>query len=292
METGEISAPRPPLRIWERTVAVAHLVRFRTGLAGATLSVAGARLAAEEGPTAEVALAAISIAFLIAFAQAFNDIVDRDLDARIKPFRPLPAGTLSLPAARVTAAACAAVGFLSGAVADPRLAPFALVLLALSWLYSRHLKSTVLLGNLVVAALASSCVPYGAVIGGVEGKVFAAQSLVLSFSFAVELLKTTMDAQGDAAAGITTVATRYGRRTGALCSAAICAVATAVALALIPLAAHPQLYAPTVVLTAVLPTLVAARFMWTWSPADGGLESALSLLRIAWLGGIVSLLLL
>ncbi|HEX8690075.1 MAG TPA: UbiA family prenyltransferase [Solirubrobacterales bacterium] len=292
METGRLAPARPSLGAWERIAGVANLVRFRTAPAGAALCVTGSRLAEERADVVEVALTAIGIAFLIAFAQAFNEIVDRDLDAQSKPQRPLPSGAVSLPVARSIAGACAALGVLAAAIADPRLVPFALILVVLSWLYSRRLKDTVLLGNLVVAALASSCVPYGAVIGGLDGRVFAAQGVVFSFSLAMELLKTTIDARGDAAAGIGTLASRYGVRAGARCSAAMCVVAALAALALTPLASNAVLYATAITVGAVILTLASAYLLWTRRPEENELERSLQLLRVAWLGGIVSLLLL
>lgn len=154
--------------MWSILRSLAALTRVRSCLAGAIVCLVGAHVGHGDAGVAREIAAAISTAFVIAFAQVVNDIIDRDLDARDKPGRPLPSGQLSAATAGVVAGICAAAGVLFAFLARPVLVPFALVVLVLSWAYSQFWKSTVLIGNIVVAALASMTVTYGAISSGGE----------------------------------------------------------------------------------------------------------------------------
>lgn len=277
-----------------RTVLVAlmALTRIRTCVAGAVLCVAGARVGGGPEGSEAVAFAAASIACLIAFAQVVNDVVDRELDAATKPFRPLPAGAVSPPAAKFLAGACGAAG-LALALPVPRLLPFAALLLVLAWAYSLVWKQTVFLGNAVVAGLASCSVSYGAVAcGATPPAVFGMQAAVFSFALAFEVLKTAIDADGDAAAGLRTAATRLGVRTTALVAAGLGGIASIVIFLPALMVEQPVPYAVAVGLGTALPTLVAVSILIRHGHTPADLAGPHRLLRAAWGAGVVSLLLL
>jgi 4-hydroxybenzoate polyprenyltransferase len=268
------------------------LVRSGTCAAGAVVCLVGAH-ASSRGPiTANAVWAAASIAFLVAFAQVVNDVFDRDLDARTKPFRPLPAGALSVREAKGIAASCAALG-IGLAAAVPVLVPFAILLLVLSWAYSRYWKDTVLFGNVLVAAVASCSVAFGAVAaGGVTPIALAVQAAVFAFSCTFEVLKTGVDVEGDAAAGLTTAATRLGVRTTSLIAAGLAAVAVVAALVPALLVARPGAYLVAIAVAAVVPTLTAAVLLLARGRSASDLTLPFRLLRVAWTGGVLALVLL
>jgi geranylgeranylglycerol-phosphate geranylgeranyltransferase len=275
-----LAPPASPLR------SFAALVRVGTCTTGAILCLLGAALA---GNAAGAALATVSIACAIAFAQVVNDISDVDLDRLDKPHRPLPTGAISLAAARATAITTAAACLLAAAASRPATFAFAVVLIALSWLYSTHLKSTVLAGNVVVAALASSTVTFGAVAAGaVPPRVLALQAMLATFSLAFEVLKTAVDASGDAAGDVRTVATRFGARAAARLSAVLCLafVATVPWPALHD--ARPLPYLLAITAGAAVPAAIAAIRIFT----DTELAGPLWLLRKVWITGVLALLLL
>ena len=89
-------------------------------------------------------------------ANAVNDVLDIDTDTVGKPHRPLPTGRLTARSALLVSgtAALAAVAFACSLGSYAIL--WAIVLLALAFLYSYRAKNTVLLGNAIVALCASS----------------------------------------------------------------------------------------------------------------------------------------
>lgn len=266
--------------------SLAALARVRSCAAGALLGLLGAALA---GDPAAGCLAAVSLACAIGFAQVANDIADAQVDRIGKPHRPLPSGAVSMATAKTTAWCCAA-GCLLTAAAHAATLAFAAALLALSWLYSMRLKSTVLAGNILVAALASSTVPFGAVAGGhVPPRVFAVQGVVLTFSLTFEIVKTAIDALGDAAAGIRTVATRLGVPV----AARLAAVAALAFVATTPWPAwhhdHPLPYLLAMTAGGVVPALFAAGHLTLRGRTVAELEVPYRLLRVAWVAGSLSL---
>lgn len=275
--------PRPATSMLWSLVA---LIRIRSCLAGALLGLLGAALA---GHPAGASLAVVSLACAIGFAQVANDIADAEVDRIGKPHRPLPSGALSVATARTTARLCAAVCLLTAATRPATLA-FAAALLALSWLYSTRLKSTVLAGNLLVATLASATVPFGAVaVGHVPPRVFAVQGVLLTFSLGFEIVKTAVDVHGDAAAGVRTVATWLGVRV----TARLAAVACLAFVAATPWPAwqhpHPLPYLIAMAAGGVLPALIAAEQLGLRVRTVAELQGPLRLLRLIWLTGSLSL---
>jgi 4-hydroxybenzoate polyprenyltransferase len=273
-------------------LAIAALMRAGTCVAAAILTVAGDRTSAAPVGGWQLVTLALSIALIVGFAQAYNDIVDRDIDARTKPHRPLPAAALSLRTAYVVTASCAGGGIALAAAGGLRQVAFAVVLVALSGLYSRFLKGTVLIGNVTVAALASTAVPYGGLDGGLTKLVLAAQVVVFVFSVAFEIVKTARDVDGDAAAGLVTVATRFGlRRTAQLGGA--CSLISAPLAALPALVAtHPWRYLVVMGVLGIAPTIVAGvRLLWSVDD-EQSLAAAFRVLRFAWAGGATCLLVL
>lgn len=238
-----------------------EIVRIPSCLAGVVGCVAATRLVDGCGlPDGQAVLAAISVACAIVFAQATNDIVDMDLDRHDKPTRPLPSGRVSLAAAWRVAGASAIAGLALAFLLQHALAIFMCAVLASSWLYSRYWKSTVLLGNFVVAAITSSTVIYGilAVKGTITLHVALLQTFVFLVALTLEVVKTARDALGDEVAGATTFATRYGVRPSAMLAAGLCALIVPVAFAPTFQARHRLAYAIVVGVGIATPALAAA----------------------------------
>jgi geranylgeranylglycerol-phosphate geranylgeranyltransferase len=272
--------------------SLARLTRAGTCLAAATLCFVGDRVSRAPDGGGRMLAATASIAFIVAFAQVVNDIADRDADRLTKPHRPLPSGAVSLTTARAVAVTSAAAGILTAALGGPWQVLFAIVLLTLSWAYSWFLKSTVLLGNLTVASLASTAVLYGAVGGGITSLALLVQAVVLTFSAAFEVVKTARDREGDAAAGVTTVATRFGVHAASRIGSGLALLAAAVAATPALPAVHPVRYLVAMGVTAIVPTLAAAVALGVCGRVPEDLEAPFRLLRFAWSAGVVCLVLL
>jgi geranylgeranylglycerol-phosphate geranylgeranyltransferase len=192
------------------------LVRVKTFLGVGVEVVVGAHLA---GPVAEhqvirVAGAAAVAGAVTACVNSVNDVLDVASDAVNKPHRPLPSARVSPASATRFAFVMAALGL--GIAAGLGVAEFAIavVLLALGLLYCVRLRSTVVVGNLLVAILAGSPILYGAYVcvHRVTDRVLIATVILVTFMAAFEVLKTFRDGAADRAAGYATLATRYDRR--------------------------------------------------------------------------------
>lgn len=273
--------------------AVAALTRAGTVVAAGLLSLVGAGLAPAGGPAARIAAASVAVALLVAFAQVVNDVVDVEVDRIQKPHRPLVSGQIAVRSATALAVVLAGAGLGAAALAGPGFLVVAAVILVLSCGYSMWWKGTVLVGNAVVALLASSPITYGAAAaGGVDVLVVAVQVEVFVFMSAFEVVKTGIDADGDAAVGLRTVATRFGVRTTSLVAAALCAGFAVAAVVPAVLADRWLGYAVVMGFGAVLPASVAAVRLVRRGRTPAELRPPFELLRLAWFAGIASLVLL
>lgn len=276
-----------------------ELVRIRACLGGAASVLLGAFLArGVAGLTDRHCLAgSLAITLAVAVANVVNDIVDLRTDAASGRPRPLPSGRVLVSTARVAAAALAAGALLLAASAGlvPVLAMTGLLVLATA--YSWVFKSTVLIGNLVVAGCASFPVVYGGLLAGsVTPAIWVAAGLSFLFMLAYEALKTLRDGEPDAAAGLRTLATWTGPAASVRLFAA-CSIVLGAAL----LAASAVSPAALPYLVCVLPLLAligaaSAPFAWRprararWTrPADTAIERSLRLLKVAWLVGLIDM---
>lgn len=277
-----------------RTVrAVADLFRLRTVVSGVILCLLGAHLAGPVPHVGRLAAVTVGIALAIAFAQVVNDVYDVEVDRLHKPHRPLVAGAVSMRAARALAWGTAGGALLAGAVTGPVGLAGAVLLVGASWGYSLRLKDTPVMGNLVVATLASTPVLAGAwAAGGVTPLVIAVQAVVAVFMTAFELVKTGRDAAADGAAGLRTVATRFGTSTTAFLAAAACATFAVAAVLPAVLADRPVPYAAVMGAGAVLPALVCAVLLVRGSRSEDPFTPLRRILGLAWVAGVGSLVLL
>jgi len=138
-----------------------------------------------------VVFLSLGIFFLVAFANAHNDIVDFEIDKINRPGRPLPSGKISLKSARVTVYVLFFLTMLFSLLANYRFAIVFFAAALLSLAYNRFLKSLPLVGNFAVALLATL-------------PVFIPMkfSLILAFfafmlTFSREIIKDIEDMEGD-----------------------------------------------------------------------------------------------
>jgi geranylgeranylglycerol-phosphate geranylgeranyltransferase len=270
------------------------LIRVRSCLAGAAVSIVGSRIVSGGSLGLEEIAASFSVAFAIAFAQTYNDVVDRFLDEVDKPWRPLPSGRMSLLAARRVGAVAAALSLSTALTVSLGLALFCLVVLLLSWAYSMYWKGTVLLGNLVVAVLASTAVPYGALASGgaLSLQLLAVQATVFTVVLAHEVVKTIRDADGDALAGLSTLATRAGVSVAARVAVGLIGISVLVCVTPALNAPRPSLYLAVALAGIVVPSLLAACLLATRVQRAQDVAKPFALLRLAWGGMVLALLML
>ena len=178
--------------------ALLALARWPNVLAAAAGVVVGAWWAHGriDGTVMWAALAATAITIA---ANAWNDVADCEIDRVAHPDRPLPLGAVTPRKATRLAwlAALAAVPLAWAAL--PWLALLTVGVLVLARLYSPHLKRLGLLGNVVVAVVASLPFLYGAWAVGHPGRGAVLAGIAVPLHFAREVAKDLDDAAADAA---------------------------------------------------------------------------------------------
>ena len=233
--------------------AVLELVRWRNALIAALGVLLGAWFA-EGAPFTRSPLVAAGVAIaLAAFANAFNDWCDIEIDRVAHPARPLPSGRLR-PAHAIAVAIAASIAALLGALmVSPVLAAVTAAVLLVMREYSVRLKRRGL-GNIVVAVLGSMPFLYGAWSVGEPLAAVPLLALGIPLHFAREVAKDLEDAPADAAVRRTLPVTR-----GPASARGVFVGALLVFLAvLIPFALSRPLFA-LLVLPAVLLCAAAAR---------------------------------
>jgi geranylgeranylglycerol-phosphate geranylgeranyltransferase len=234
-------------------------------------------------------LAAAVVWLVVAGSNVVNDICDCQVDRLQKPRRVLPSGRLPVSTALLAACLLFTGGLVLAIWISLPAFLVALAAAALGIMYSLYLKSSILTGNVVVGLLSGLSVLYGGMsVSRVDLHVLLAAGIVFAFVFIREILKAIADIDGDAHAGLTTIATRLGpRRTLGLFSG--------LALLFVLLTALPWLveYAPGRYLLAIfvgvdLPLILSLGLLWKrFSRAN--LHLALSLTKIGWFLGLFAL---
>ncbi len=153
----------------------------------------------------DIALLSLGVFFLLAFANAHNDIIDFEIDKINRPKRPLPSGEISLRIARITAFAglflAIILGFISGF-------EFALLFAAIGTLcfaYNKFLKGLPLIGNLAVALLTTTPIIIPMLKFGLpQPELLNLAFFAFMLTFAREITKDIEDMEGDKALGLKT----------------------------------------------------------------------------------------
>jgi 4-hydroxybenzoate polyprenyltransferase len=178
--------------------ALFAIARWRNALIAAVGVYVGAWWAMRDiGRPATLAAALAAIA-LTGYANAFNDLADIAIDRKAHPGRPLPSGRLSPRAVQWFAAILAAAGIGFAFLARPSLGLLSVAVVALMTLYSTILARLPLIGNLVVAALASLPFFYGAVTVNAAREGLVLLAVAVPLHLARELAKSIDDAHADA----------------------------------------------------------------------------------------------
>ena len=187
------------------------LPRPLNGLITALSVGIGALTAAQAPAWSALLLAALSAALINGAGNAFNDLMDIDIDRINRPLRPLPAGRLSPNAARRQSLLLALAG---GALAfwlSPWHGLIALAVAALLAFYSLALKNSLLWGNVLVAFVGAIAFPYGALAAGGLGRSWIPALFAFLFHLGREIVKDIEDVAGDQIRGERTLPLCWGR---------------------------------------------------------------------------------
>jgi geranylgeranylglycerol-phosphate geranylgeranyltransferase len=160
----------------------------------------------------KIALAALATLFVSASSNAWNDYRDIEIDRINQPQRPLPAGLVSPRAALVFSIVAAVVSIILAAFINPLALGIAIASNILLYLYSVWLKSTVLLGNMVIAFISAMSAVFGGVAAGNPRPSLWLGAIIFIGILGREVLKTLADYEGDKAHQVKTIATVWGPR--------------------------------------------------------------------------------
>jgi geranylgeranylglycerol-phosphate geranylgeranyltransferase len=161
-------------------------------------------------PLTNVLLAALSAALITIGANVINDYFDIEIDLINKPERPLAAGTVSKSNAILYFIFVYILAWNLALFINFWMFVIAFTTSVLLFLYSYHLKLTVLWGNLTVSLATAMAFIYGGLaVGHFKETIFPAAFAFL-FHFGREVLKDIQDMEGDGKSGAITFPLKYG----------------------------------------------------------------------------------
>lgn len=185
--------------------ALVRLTRPVNGVITMVAVALGYFLADGQGPVSTWLIAGLSAAAIASAGNVLNDIVDLEIDRLNRPHRPLPNGLVSRSVAGVFAALLAGAGMLLAHGLGMAPFVFAGAVLVLLAVYDVWLKRTPVLGNVVVSAVAASCLPYGGLVAGDPVPTYVVAGFAFLIHLAREILKDVEDRDGDRLAGARTL---------------------------------------------------------------------------------------
>ena len=154
----------------------------------------------------------VIVVMITAAGNAINDFFDAEIDAINRPDRPIPSGAVSRGAARGFAVILFLTGILLSFFTNSLCIGITILNSFILLAYAAKLKSTPLIGNIVVAYLSASIFLFGGALNGWDGLIRIIPIAAITF-FAMlsrELLKDAEDVEGDRAGGADTVPIRIG----------------------------------------------------------------------------------
>lgn len=194
-----------------------QISRPANSLGGALAVILGAYVARNGvlvGEWGVVWLAALIPVLVNASSNAWNDCQDVEVDKINAPHRAIPAGVLSEREAWVFSVAMAVLSVILAAFVNLPCLLIAVGANLLLYAYSVFWKGTVLVGNVVVALISAMSVVVGGVVVGRVEPTMTLAVIIFGVILGREVLKDVGDFDGDAALGLRTVATVWGKDTG------------------------------------------------------------------------------
>jgi geranylgeranylglycerol-phosphate geranylgeranyltransferase len=189
---------------------IAALVRPGNGAMAALAVLVGASIPRpiwgyQEFPWPEALLVMASAFCIAGFGNVLDDILDRRVDVRAHPWRPLPSGRVSLRQAARLSLGLLTAGLVFAILAGPKILFFLASVNALALaLYAKWLKAVPVAGNLLVAGVVASTFIFGALLTGEWwlrhwwGSLWALAGMAFLVNVARENAKSLEDAPHDA----------------------------------------------------------------------------------------------
>ncbi len=239
-----------------------------TTLSGALSVVLGGYVAGT-GAWFNVALAVLVTILSSASANAWNDYLDIEIDRVNQPGRPLPSGQVEPLTVKRFSIVTALLSLIIAAFINPPALAIAAAANILLFIYSWKLKSTVLIGNFVVALVSASSAVFGGVAAGNPAPTIWLFLIIFVAILGREVLKTLADYEGDASESVHTISTAWGKKAARL----VFFVLVIATLFMMLLPYILEVYKPIygyIVLVGVFPVFIyiAYRVIQNWSGAQ------------------------
>jgi 4-hydroxybenzoate polyprenyltransferase len=196
----------------------------------------------------------LGIFFLVAFANAHNDITDFEIDKINRSKRPLPSGKISIKAAYKISGILFLAAIVFSALAGIKYAPLFFIVGTLSVIYNRFLKGLPLVGNFTVALLTTTPIIIPIIKFGLpQPKLSTLVFFAFMLTFVREITKDIEDMEGDKSQNLKTLPLLIGANLS-LALIFICELQCLIHLALFNLFLLAGV-APFIVLSAIFAVL-------------------------------------
>jgi len=227
------------------------------------------------------------VALITGAGNVINDFFDAEIDTINRPDRPIPSGAVSRGAARGFAVTLFLAGILVSFFTNSICISIAIINSLLLVAYAAKLKSTPLIGNIVVAYLSASIFLFGGALNGIDGLVRIIPIAAITF-FAMlsrELLKDAEDVEGDREGGADTMPIRIGiKKTSDI---ALISAALAVAASFIPYLWWGAWYLGGIIVVDIIIISASLRALRCETPACVKTSMASSLLKAGMFASLI-----
>ena len=179
--------------------------------------VVGARVMGGESPAADLLLSATATFLVCAVGNIVNDVLDIDIDRINRPERVLPRGVMTVSHAVGVAMTFFIMSMALALTVSLVFFALAMAVSGLLLLYNLHFKRWPLVGNAVIALMASlTLITGGMVVSPSRAVTIHGALLPALFAFLLhmvrEIVKDVEDIEGDSRAGVATLAVQVGIR--------------------------------------------------------------------------------
>lgn len=240
-------------------------------------------------PPLTIAIAGIVAGLIGGAANAINDYFDIAIDRVNRPDRPLPRSAVTPALAVILWIVLSLVGISLNLFLNSSAFWIAVAAVVVLFAYSARLKRTVLIGNIVVAAMTGLAFLYGAVVADAPGKALFPFLFAFLLNLGREILKDIQDMAGDEKDGAITMPLKYGVPASLAASTATFLLLIAATIVPFSLGLYGSKYLAVVsVVNAILCYVMVS--MWTLRTADN-LGRLNGILKIGMILGLGSLLL-
>lgn len=271
-----------------KPAAALEIARPHNMMAAAACVFGGYYLSGGRG-AADIVAPLVLTAGVTGLGNLINDYYDAEADRINKPKRPIPSG-------RLTAAEVGRMYWLGSALVLAGAAVWLrwpILALVVAWqvtlyVYARRGKRILIVGNVLIAAVAASAFVGGAMVAGDYSMIAFPTAFAFLFVMGRELVKGAEDVDGDSQVGARTVAVRFGSGVAARVSAAF--LLACVFIAPLPGLLHHfgRAYAFMIELSVVPGILVATRLALQ-RPSRPAFRLASQILKIEMFFGIVAM---